>query len=79
MSAMRHFYATKLIFTSVEVVHIYLLTYMGCQEKNLISPIRDVQHLAEALSIPDHLIHYLPALIIMRGADDKLFHLEKSI
>ena len=74
---MRHFYATKLIFTSVEVVHIYLLTYMGCQEKNLISPIRDVQHLAEALSISNHFVHQFPALIVMGGADHKLFNLGK--
>ncbi len=31
--------------------------------------------LAEGLGIVDHLVHDLPALIVVRGGDHKLFHL----
>ena len=46
-------------------------------KKFLFRPVRNVQHLAEALSVPYHLVHQLPAFVIVRRADDKLFNLGK--
>ena len=67
------FMATKLTFLSYSCgggAHFLA-------KENLISPIRDVQHLAEALSISNHFVHQFPAFIVMGGADHKLFNLGK--
>ena len=55
------------------------LCIMGCSHIFSLSPVWDVQHLAEALSVPNHLVHQLPAFIVVGGADHKLFNLGKRI
>ena len=57
--------ATKLTSRNILKAHLELI----------ILPVRDVQHLAEALGVANHLVHQLPAFVVVGGADDKLFNL----
>ena len=73
--ATRRFYGNK--------AHIFInISFLACVCVSwdvLLSPVWDVQHLAEALSVPNHLVHQLPAFIVVGGADHKLFNLGKRI